>query len=66
MSKDKIYVSIVVPIYNEEENLPILYEKIKTVMEELKKQWNDKDYEIILVNDGSSDKSWEIIKNLAE
>jgi hypothetical protein len=27
MSKNKIYVSIVVPIYNEEENLPILYEK---------------------------------------
>jgi glycosyltransferase involved in cell wall biosynthesis len=66
MSKDKIYVSIVVPIYNEEENLPILYEKIKTVMEELKKQWDDKDYEIIFVNDGSSDKSWEIIKSLTE
>ncbi len=66
MSKGKIYVSIVVPIYNEEENLPILYEKIKTVMEELKKQWNGKDYEVIFVNDGSSDKSWEIIKNLAE
>ncbi|RUM49073.1 MAG: glycosyltransferase [Hydrogenothermus sp.] len=57
----KVELSLVIPIYNEEENLPILYEKLKTVLEKL-----GKSYEIIFVNDGSTDKSWEIIKQLAE
>lgn len=64
----KVYLSIVVPIYNEEENLPILYKKIKDVLENLFNQegYKDKTYEIIFVNDGSKDKSWDIIKELAE
>ncbi|WP_297886921.1 glycosyltransferase family 2 protein [Sulfurihydrogenibium sp.] len=64
----KIYLSIVVPIYNEEENLPILYKKIKDVIENLFRQekYKDKTYEIIFVNDGSKDRSWEIIKEIAE
>ncbi|NPA12583.1 MAG: glycosyltransferase family 2 protein [Aquificae bacterium] len=57
----KVDVSIVIPIYNEEENLPILYEKLKEVLDKL-----GKEYEIIFVNDGSTDKSWEIIKEFAE
>lgn len=57
----KVELSVVIPIYNEEGNLPILYEKLKTVLEKL-----GKSYEIIFVNDGSTDKSWEIIKQLAE
>ncbi len=57
----KVNLSIVVPIYNEEENLPILYEKLKKVLDSI-----GKSYEIIFVNDGSTDKSWEIIKELAE
>ncbi len=59
--KDGIELSIVIPIYNEEENLPILYEKLKSVLDNL-----GKSYEIILVNDGSTDRSWEIIKEFAE
>lgn len=64
----KIYLSIVVPIYNEEENLPILYKKIKDVLENLfsQEKYKDKTYEIIFVNDGSKDRSWEIIKEIAE
>jgi len=57
----KFDISIVIPIYNEEENLPILYEKLKAVLDRL-----GKSYEIIFVNDGSTDRSWEIIKELAE
>ncbi len=59
--KDSIELSIVIPIYNEEENLPILYEKLKSVLDNL-----GKSYEIIFVNDGSTDRSWEIIKEFAE
>jgi glycosyltransferase involved in cell wall biosynthesis len=59
--KPKLDLSIVIPIYNEEENLPILYEKLKSVLDKL-----GKSYEIIFVNDGSTDRSWEIIKEFAE
>ncbi len=61
MEQEKIELSIVIPIYNEEENLPILYEKLKEVLDRL-----GKSYEIIFVNDGSTDRSWEIIKELSE
>lgn len=57
---EKLKLSIVIPIYNEEENLPILYEKLKENLDKI----TDK-YEILLVNDGSTDRSWEIIKDLA-
>ncbi len=57
---ERIDLSVVIPIYNEEENLPILYEKLKKVLEEI-----NKSYEIILVNDGSTDRSWKIIKELS-
>jgi len=49
-----IKVSIVVPVFNEEENVPILCEKLNDVMPGLKQP-----YEILLVDDGSSDGSWE-------
>ena len=52
-------ISIVVPLYNEAESLPHLYDWIKRVMTE-----NKFSYEVIFVNDGSSDNSWEVIKNL--
>lgn len=54
-------LSIVIPAYNEEESLPHLVDKIKTVMEEHKYQ-----YEIIFINDGSTDKSGEVMRKLIE
>lgn len=54
-------ISVVIPAYNEEENIPILYEKLKKVMESLKE-----DYEIIFVDDGSIDRTLEILKELAK
>lgn len=53
--------SIVAPIYNEEGNIALLYERICTVMESLDEPW-----ELILVNDGSRDRSPEMITELAE
>lgn len=53
-------ISIVLPIYNEEENIPILYEELKEVLTSLKKE-----YEIICVDDTSKDKSLERLKAIA-
>lgn len=52
-------VSIVIPLYNEEESLPELAEWIRKVMEE-----NGFSYEIIMIDDGSKDYSWKVIKKL--
>jgi len=54
-------ISVVVPLYNEEESLPELASWIQRVM--LKCGFS---YEIIFVNDGSTDKSWEVIKRLQQ
>ena len=53
-------ISVVVPLYNEDESLPELYAWITRVMNE-----NKFSYEVIFVNDGSSDNSWEVIEGLS-
>ncbi|MDR1543515.1 MAG: glycosyltransferase family 2 protein [Prevotellaceae bacterium] len=52
-------ISIIIPLYNEAESLPKLYEWIKKVMNE-----NNFSYEIIFVNDGSTDNSWQVLNEL--
>lgn len=54
-------ISVIVPLYNEEESLPELFAWIKRVMDEHKFT-----YEVIFVNDGSTDKSWDVITSLGE
>jgi len=54
-------LSVVIPAYNEEENIPILYEKLKKVLDGL-----GEDYEIIFVDDGSTDGTYQRLKQLAE
>jgi undecaprenyl-phosphate 4-deoxy-4-formamido-L-arabinose transferase len=54
-------ISLVIPVYNEEANLPRLMERIKPVMTQLARP-----YEIILVDDGSRDGSLEILKEFSE
>lgn len=54
-------ISVVVPLYNEAESLPELTRWIERVMAD-----NNFDYEIIFVNDGSSDDSMQVIHNLAQ
>jgi glycosyltransferase involved in cell wall biosynthesis len=53
-------LSIVIPLYNEEESLPELCGWIKQVCSE-----HQLSYEIILIDDGSTDDSWKIIQNLS-
>ena len=52
-------ISVVIPLYNEEESIPELYEWIERVMKA-----NGFTYEVIFINDGSTDRSWEIISEL--
>lgn len=56
----KITYSIVAPIYNELENIPELHRRVREVMEQTKQPW-----ELILVDDGSTDGSTEAIRELA-
>ena len=53
-------ISIVVPCFNEEEALPVYYREMKRVMGEL----SEVSFEILFVDDGSSDKTLEILKQL--
>ena len=54
-------ISVVVPLYNEDESLPELYAWIEQVMKA-----NGFSFEVIFVNDGSTDRSWEVIEELQE
>ena len=52
-------ISVVIPLFNEEESLPELFSWIKRVMDE-----NRFTYEVFFVNDGSTDHSWQVIEHL--
>ena len=52
-------VTVVVPLYNEEESLRELHDWIKRVMDE-----NGLTYEVIFVNDGSTDNSWQVLQDM--
>ena len=51
------YISVIIPVYNEEENLEELLQRLVTTLTGL-----GRSFEIILVDDGSSDRSWEILE----
>ncbi len=53
------FVSVVVPLYNEEESLRELFDRIESVMKEM-----GKTYEVIFVDDGSTDRSFDVLKEL--
>ena len=54
-------ISVVIPLYNEEESLPEFYTWIERVMKA-----NKFSFEVIFVNDGSTDRSWKVIEGLSE
>ena len=55
-----IDLSIIVPIYNEKDNIHILYERLKNVVSKI-----TSNYEFIFINDGSKDNSFELIKTIS-
>ena len=54
-------ISVVIPLYNEEESLPELCEWIARVMKQ-----NNFSYEVILIDDGSKDGSWNIVESIGK
>ena len=58
-TESKMDISVIVPLYNEEESIGELYDWIQRVMRE-----NAFTYEVIFVNDGSTDRSWQVIEEL--
>ena len=56
-----ILISVAVPLFNEEESAPVLYQQLKTVMDAL-----NVGYEIIFVDDGSSDGTFDVARRIAE
>ena len=54
-------ITIIVPCFNESKTLPILYNSIKEVVDKI-----EMDYELLLINDGSTDGTLEVIKSLCE
>jgi glycosyltransferase involved in cell wall biosynthesis len=58
---NNIDISIVIPLFNEEESLPELFAWIKRVMDE-----NAFSYEVLMIDDGSTDQSWKVIEELGK
>ena len=54
-------ISLIIPCFNEEESLPLFYPEVTSVLQEM-----NCDYELIFVNDGSRDRTLEILKELSE
>ncbi|MCX8080754.1 MAG: glycosyltransferase family 2 protein [Bacteroidia bacterium] len=61
MNTGKPPISIVLPIYNEEKNIPVLYERLHKVLSA-----NFQDYEVVFINDGSSDNTLTFLKSICE
>jgi len=61
MNKKKL--SIILPIFNEEKNLPLMYGELKKVLQPFAHQYQ---FELIMVNDGSTDSSWNIIQKMLQ
>jgi undecaprenyl-phosphate 4-deoxy-4-formamido-L-arabinose transferase len=57
---EKPYISIVIPVYNEEENLPELLRRLNASMQAI-----ERSFEVILVNDGSRDRSLDLLREAA-
>lgn len=60
MAEPRIQISVIVPLLNEEESLRELHDWIVSVMEA-----NGFSYELLLIDDGSTDNSWQVIESLS-
>ena len=53
-------ISVVIPVYNEEKNMPLLFERLRSVLDQMQVT-----YELIFVNDGSTDNTLPLLKSMA-
>lgn len=60
-SNNKIFCSVVIPVMNEEENVPLLHQSISEVMQ----AWG-RPYEIVIVDDGSTDRTFPLLQAIAQ
>jgi len=60
-SNKKIFCSVVIPVMNEEENVPLLHQAISEVMQ----AWG-RPYEIVIVDDGSTDRTFPLLREIAQ
>lgn len=58
MNQKKLMLSFVLPAYNEENNIEHVYQEIVNVM---RRDYSEYEYEVILVDDGSEDATWQEI-----
>ncbi|MFQ5863111.1 MAG: glycosyltransferase family 2 protein [Candidatus Brocadiales bacterium] len=58
-NKGGLDISVVVPLFNEEENIPELYRRLKDVLDGL-----NRDYEVIFINDGSTDSTQRVLEDI--
>jgi glycosyltransferase involved in cell wall biosynthesis len=61
MMSQELDISVVIPVYNEAENVPHLYDEVSAALNEL-----DLNYEVIVIDDGSKDGSFEALKTIHE
>ncbi|MFT6765284.1 MAG: glycosyltransferase involved in cell wall biosynthesis [Alteromonas naphthalenivorans] len=59
----KKVISVVIPIYNEEENISLIYQALYVIFEDIKDTY---DYQLLFINDGSRDNSWSLIQELSK
>ena len=55
-------ISIIIPAYNEEESIPKLYERLNKIINTI----SNYEFEVLFINDGSKDKTLELIKKIRE
>lgn len=62
-SMESKLLSIVIPVYNEEHNLPLVHEELSCALSAVDDSYS---FEVIFINDGSTDDSWKVISEIAE
>ena len=62
-TSEKKLISVIIPVYNEEENIKITYEVVTSVMEDINFRY---DYELLFTDNHSTDNTFEILRHLSQ